>query len=372
MATRPTLIDLFCGCGGMSAGLQLERFRVLAGFDTNAVALRTFQRNHPRARAIDADLSTIEPSEIMHDLGLKAGELDCLIGGPPCQGFSKNVPRRQRFLEDPRNQMVSRFLDFVKAFRPKVVLMENVAEMVRGYEGAYSDELLNFFAAHKYDAGFQVLYAPDYGVPQKRRRAFFLASRSGKPIKFPRLSHSPTSEEAGLFRHDEYVSVWDAIGDLPQLEHGEGSSPCEYDREPRTAYQRWARTEVTELHDHVARKLKDRQVERLSSIGPGQGAKDLPEHLRPKSHFSGAYGKLTREGVAPTITRWVFHPGSGRFGHPDSNRVITIREAARLQSFPDSFAFEGTYIEKSHQVGNAVPPLLVRPFGPLIRDHLAS
>jgi len=134
----------------------------------------------------------------------------------------------------------------------------------------------------------------------------------------------------------------------------------EYDKPPMGWFQTEMRRNSEILYDHVARKLADTQFERLASIRAGQGAKDLPEHLKPKSHFSGAYGRLEWDDLAPTITRWVFHPGSGRFGHPSDVRVITIREAARLQSFSDDFIFRGTYIQKSHQVGNAVPPLMMQ------------
>ncbi|MBK8834783.1 MAG: DNA cytosine methyltransferase [Anaerolineae bacterium] len=138
------------------------------------------------------------------------------------------------------------------------------------------------------------------------------------------------------------------------------SDETEYADPPATPYQIGMRAGSPLLRDHVARPLRPTQAARLASIGPGQGLRDLPDALRPRSGYSGAYGRLTWEAPAPTITRWVFHPGSGRYGHPRDPRVITIREAARLQSFPDSFTFCGTYIQKAHQVGNAVPPLLMR------------
>lgn len=241
--------------------------------------------------------------------------------------------------------------------------MENVAEMKNGFEGAYTTEVKERLQKAGYEVEVKVMFAPDFRVPQRRRRAFFFANRLNLPVVFPAATHFET-EEGTLFAnpHDAYVTVRDAIGDLPSLQHGEGESPVDYDKPATTWFQSVMRQHAKALYDHVARRLQDTQYQRLSSIQAGQGAKDLPEKLKPKSHFSGAYGRLEWGALAPTITRWVFHPGSGRFGHPSDVRVITIREAARLQSFSDSFIFTGTYIQKSHQVGNAVPPLLMQAF----------
>lgn len=218
---------------------------------------------------------------------------------------------------------------------------------------------------------YGVLYAPDFGVPQRRRRAFFLASRDNEPFVFPSPTHFEMHDSLSLFENNTYVKVWEAIGDLPELQHGEGTDVGQYENLPFHSFQEWARGESQQIYNHIARKLQPTQYERLSSIEPGQGIKDLPEKLRPKQGYSGAYGRLTKDMIAPTITRWVFHPGSGRFGHPVTPRVITIREAARLQAFPDSFRFLGTYIQQSHQVGNAVPPLLIQNLGKAISPHYA-
>lgn len=352
----------------MAWGAKSAGFRVLAGIDDTPVFLKTFSRNFPEAVARQMDLSSADPKEAAKELKLKRGELDLLIGGPPCQGFSKNVPRKQRWLEDPQNVLVRRFLDWAEFLRPQAVVMENVAEMKRGFEGAYTEEVLDRLGGLGYAAEVKVLVASDYGVPQRRRRAFFVGIQGNDGISFPTATHAPLTAEPTLFVDSCQITVWDAIGDLPSLKQGEGRSPTDYDKEPRTDYQRLMRARSERLFDHVARPLQPKQLERLAALKPGEGAKHLPRHLQPKSHYSGAYGRLEKKAIAPTITRWVFHPGSGRFGHPVDARVITIREAARLQSFSDDFVFEGTYIQKSHQVGNAVPPLLMEALArPLCR-----
>ncbi len=360
------VIDLFCGCGGMSWGLYKAGFQILAGIDYDDEVLRTFQVNHNESLALKADLTQLDPQELMKKLNLKPGEVDCLIGGPPCQGFSKNVPAAYRFLKDPRNQLFHDFLRFVEALRPNVVIMENVAEIYAAYKGTIREEIIETLNQLGYAVDVHVLYAPDFGVPQRRRRCFFFASRTGISPDFP----TPTFRSVETLFEERYITAWEAISDLPALQNGEGYEPMPYIQPPLNDYQKTMRCESPVLFDHVTRKLNDKQLARVAAIQPGEGIKNLPDQLRPKSGYSGAYGRLDFEMIAPTITRWVFHPGSGRFYHPRDNRLITIREAARLQSFSDDFRFQGTYIQKAHQVGNAVPPLLIAGLVPSIKACL--
>jgi len=359
----PRVVDLFCGCGGMSWGAKQAGFNVLAGVDNDWPAIKTYRHNFGEDAGSAVDLTEFSPSQFAGYANLKPEELELLVGGPPCQGFSKNVPRKYRFLEDPRNQLVSRFLEYVEYLRPQVLIMENVAEMKNGFEGAYTSEVKERLQKAGYEVEVKVMYAPDFGVPQRRRRAFFFANRLSHPVMFPPPTHFQ-AENGTLFANslNAYVTIRDAIGDLPSLQHSEGESPTDYDKPATARFQGVMRQHAKALYDHVARRLQDTPYRRLASIQAGQGAKHLPEELKPKSHSSGAYGRLEWDTLAPTITRWVFHPGSGRFGYPSDVRVITIREAARLQSFSDDFVFTGTYIQKSHQVGNAVPPLLMKAF----------
>jgi DNA (cytosine-5)-methyltransferase 1 len=364
--SRPRAIDMFCGCGGISSGLRDAGFNILAGADIEPNYICTFQRNFPEAEAITDDLSSIEPLDLMNRLDIRPGELDLIAGGPPCQGFSKNVPRRQRYLDLPNNRLVSTFIKYVEAFQPMMVLMENVAEMKNGFEQAYSNEIVNRLEEDGYCVSHQILNAADYGVPQRRRRAFFIAWKRKMPLRFPAPTHHRSDNVTeknpflpGLDDHKR-VTVWDAIGDLPSLSHENKRHIFDYECKPFSEFQRLMREGSNHVFNHTPRTLAPVQFERLASLQPGEGLKNLPDHLRPKSGYSGAYGRLTKDMVAPTITRWVFHPGSGRFGHPVDTRVITIREAARLQSFSDTFEFTGTYTQQAGQVGNAVPPLLVR------------
>lgn len=368
---KPTVLDFFCGCGGLSSGFSQAGFKILGGLDRNEKALTTFRRNFPSSKALSADLSRLEPDSVAQQFRLRRGEIDGLIGGPPCQGFSKNVPAVRRFLDDPRNRLMKIFLDFVERLRPKFVLIENVAEVLRAYDGAVRREITNRLNDLGYDVESNVLNAAHFGVPQLRRRAFFVASRTRKIAHLPSPTHVHTDFEPklnGLFK--KAVTAWQAISDLPSLEAGGGSDPCLYSTRPESDFQHIVRSGDKHVHNHVARKLTPIQLKRIRCLGPGEGINHLPDELRPAQGYSGAYARLRVEEPARTITRWVFHPGSGRFVHPSDDRVITIREAARLQSFPDHFIFEGTYIQKSHQVGEAVPPLLAKTIAEQLRECL--
>ena len=357
---KPTAIDLFCGCGGISCGLQQAGFNVLAGVDIEKKYMVTFAQNFTMAKSLCLDISSTSPRNFLKIIGMKAGELDLLAGGPPCQGFSKNVPRKFRFLNDQNNKLIKTFLDYCEVLQPRLILMENVAEMKNGFNQAYTEEIVARLREEGYTVTQAILNAADYGVPQRRRRAFFMANRDAIELLPPSPTHDKNSSQLDLLSKSSHVSVWEAIGDLPSLKHGNGDQNCKYKLPPQSEYQMLMRNGQNTVSNHVARKLQATQYERIASLKPGQSHKNLPMRLQVKSGYSGAYGRLTKEMIAPTITRWVFHPGSGRWGHPVDLRLITIREVARIQGFPDSFEFIGSYLQQAGQLGNAVPPLLIK------------
>ena len=352
-------IDLFCGCGGISAGLREAGLEVVAGVDINTKYIQSFAHNFPNASVITEDITKISPKDFLKNIGKKRDEIQLIAGGPPCQGFSKNVPRSRRFLTDPRNMLIKSYLEYCEFIRPPILMMENVAEMKNGFDMAYTEEIEERLTQLGYAVKHVVLNAADYGVPQRRKRAFFLATLSRSGVVIPVPTHSKESSDIDLFGEGQgHVKVWEAISDLPSLLHGEGNDITEYLNFPNNNFQTLMRKDLKVVRNHVARKLQPKMYERMASLKPGEGNKELPEHLKTKGGYSGAYGRLTKDMVAPTITRWVFHPGSGRWGHPVDIRTITIRETARIQSFYDSFEFVGSYVDQAGQLGNAVPPLL--------------
>ncbi|MGA9379540.1 MAG: DNA cytosine methyltransferase, partial [Phormidium sp.] len=364
-----TIIDLFAGAGGLTTGFHLAGFESLCAIDLEAKALATYQHNYPKTKIVHQDICKVDPSDLRSSLSLKKEELTALIGGPPCQGFSRNIPADYRCLDDSRNQLYRTFLEFVKEFRPHFVVMENVPEILKAYNGVIRNEITQQLEAQGYKVISASLNAANFGVPQTRARAFFIASLD-KFIQFPEPTHSgdlrsdyrtKTSNNQLTFLKSNissFVTVRDAIGDLPTLEAGQEYNGVIYPLPPQSPYQSMIRNGSTKLTNHIARALSPIQMSRARVLSEGQDARDLPPELAPKKHYSGAYGRLYWDKPARTITRWVFHPGSGRFFHPTQNRTITIREAARLHSFPDNFHFLGTYTEMASQIGESVPPLL--------------
>lgn len=348
------VLDLFCGCGGMSWGLHKKGFRILAGIDIWDKALATYAHNHKEARTFQLDIAEASPEVILQDLGVSKDAVDIIIGGPPCQGFSKNTPASWRFLQDPRNQLYKSYLNFVKYINPKVVIIENVAEIYNAFGGVVRKEIVDTLQDWGYTVEVKIINMSKHGIPQKRRRCFFFASRVGLP-SFPLES-----------KHT--VTAWEAISDLPTVQQGEGFDGMSYDSRTTNAYQKHMRAGSRELHNHIANIMNPVQTARIASIGPGQGLKDMPAELQVKGGYSGVYGRLDYESVAPTITRWVFHVGGGRFSHPRETRTLTMREAARIQSFSDDFHFLGSRVEQAGQIGNAVPPYFME----LLADHIIA
>jgi DNA (cytosine-5)-methyltransferase 1 len=364
-----TIIDLFAGAGGLTTGFHLAGFKSLCAIEIEAKSLATYKHNYPNTKIINQDILSVDPSKLRSYLGLKKEELTAIIGGPPCQGFSRNIPAEYRYFDDARNQLYRVFLKFVREFRPLYVVMENVPEILKAYKGIIKNEIVEELEKEGYKVTYTSLNSASYGVPQSRARAFFLASLD-KSIQVPEPTHSGDikSDYRNINSCNQLtilnsnispiITVKDAIGDLPQLEAGQEYSAEIYPVPPQTPYQVMIRNGSTKLTNHVARALSAIQMSRVRILSEGQDARDLPPDLAPKKHYSGAYGRLYWDKPARTITRWVFHPGSGRFFHPNQNRTITIREAARLHSYPDSFHFLGTYTNMASQIGESVPPLL--------------
>lgn len=364
------VIDLFSGAGGLTTGFHLAGFESICAIDINAKALATYKHNYPDTKIVHQNICEVNPADLRLCLGLQREELAALIGGPPCQGFSRNIPAGYRYLNDSRNQLYRTFLEFVQEFRPLYVVIENVPEILKAYDGVVRNEITAQLEVQGYKVTSASLNSANYGIPQTRARAFFLASLD-KFLPFPKPTHfgeirsdyraTKSCSQLTLFQSSNVssiVTVRDAIGDLPPLNAGQEYDDENYPFPPQTAYQAMIRNGSIKLVNHVARALSSIQMSRVRILEEGQDARDLPPELAPKKHYSGAYGRLYWDKPARTITRWVFHPGSGRFFHPTQNRTITIREAARLQSYPDNFHFLGSYTDMASQIGESVPPLL--------------
>lgn len=353
----PTAIDLFCGAGGLSEGFRQAGFRILAGSEVDPAAAETFKASHSGAKLLPGPIEDIPADDFLEAARLGKGELYCLIGGPPCQAFS--VYNHQRGLHDRRSSLFYEYLRMVDGLRPEWVVLENVTGITSVGRGQAVRQILSGLATRGYQVEARILRAEEYGVPQERRRIFFLGNRIGLPISWPLPSHGPTLQP--------FVTVWDAIGDLPPLKNGEHPRcPLPYARPPATSYQAMLRGECTEVRNHTAPRLAPINVQRMKHIPQGGSWRNIPFDLLPagmkrarRCDHTKRYGRLRKTGLSSTIlTKCDVHWGA--FIHPEQDRALTVREAARLQSFPDRFAFAGPRTEQYIQVGNAVPPLLGR------------
>lgn len=387
-----TSIDLFSGAGGLSKGLSVSGFKPLYANEIMTRYAETYALNHPDAIVESRDIRQVVARDVRCRLGLRKGELDLLAGGPPCQGFSINAPKRT--VEDARNSLFLEFLRFVDEFEPKAVLIENVPGLVSFEGGGTLQAILQALRQHSYTAEVKILYAPHFGIPQTRWRTVIIGIRGDKvdPIcAFPEPIHNAplrvnfTSNFGGRnivalpkkLELPSFVSVRDAIDDLPALLNGEvGSKRKEYRTEAQNDFQAAMRHGTNGVQNHEAPRLGEVNVKRMSFIPPGGNWTYIPEELLPKgmklarrSDHTKRYGRVAPEGLASTILTKC-DPHWGAYFHYNQDRCFTVREAARIQAFPDSFRFVGSRVEQYEQVGNAVPPLLAAAIGRSIRSVL--
>jgi DNA (cytosine-5)-methyltransferase 1 len=386
-----TFIDLFAGAGGLSEGLAGAGFHSLFSSEIIPVYAQTYKLNHPSTYVVTADIRSLDANKIREELNLERGELDLIAGGPPCQGFSINAPIRSVF--DDRNHLFKEYLRFVDAFAPRAILIENVPGLVSFEHGATLHAILDALAALGYGADVRILGAPYYGVPQMRWRTVILGLR-GKDLPhyaFPEpIYHAPirpnfttTFDGQSLVKlplpetSAQFVTVRDAIGDLPPLQAGErGKKIKEYACAPTCDFQRRVRVGSVGVSSHEAPKLSDINLQRLRHIPSGGNWTNIPDELLPqgmqrarKSDHTKRYGRVSPDGLASTILTKC-DPHWGAYFHYEQERSFTVREAARIQSFPDHFVFTGTQIQQFAQVGNAVPPLLAEAVGLAIKSIL--
>jgi len=338
----PTFVDLFSGAGGLSLGLIQANWVPLLAIDLDPDAVRSYRGFFPDHPAMCADVRELKRERLF---SLLPQAPDWVVGGPPCQGFS-TVGKRHR--GDPRNSLVSDFIAVVSVLKPANVLIENVLGL---RDMQFIGKIREALGAIGYQVTPFVVRAADFGVPQLRRRVLFVGDRKGRSFFPP----SPTHTEA------EFVSVWDAIGDLPELLPGEEA--VSYDKPAATAYQRLLREGSRSLQGHVASNHPARLVAAISHIPDGGNRQAVPPALQPNSGFHNSYSRLDSRKPAVAVTQNMGKPSATRCIHPFQDRGLTAREGARLQSFPDRFHFAGGLVSQRLQIANAVPPLLAQALG---------
>ena len=386
----PTCVDLFSGAGGLADGFRAGGFSVLAANDSDPAAGVTFRRNFPEADFFAGPISRLRGTHLLAAAGVEVGSLDCLIGGPPCQAFSYN--NHQRSESDVRAGLFRDYLRIVRALRPKALVMENVPGILTVGGGSVVEEIYESLEALGYECEGRTLYARDFGVPQLRRRVFFIATRLGWDEElFPDGTFGPCPKP----RHGDYVHAWErqsgqnyghlnavkvgpAISDLPVIANGGGGDWLRYAAPARTILQKTLRNGERFVPNHKTRTLRSLMMERLRFIPEGGSWRDIPFQLLPagmqraqRNSHTTRYGRLSRHGVCSTILTKC-DPHWGRYIHPSQDRIISVREAARLQSFPDRLRFYGSISDQYRQVGNAVPPLMAEAVARAVRRHTDS
>ena len=340
-----TCIDLFCGCGGLSLGFKEAGFSVIAGIDSWKDALVTHRKNLPESLAVCADLFSFSPCDLVEEYGIS--KVDVIVGGPPCQGFSI---AGKRIVDDKRNKLYKSFVGFVKHYKPKAFVMENVPNLLSLAGGIVRNAIIKDFSSIGYNVVFKVLMASDYGVPQNRRRVFFVGLRNDirTEYEFPKAEFGTTRKP--YVTCEEAISDLNFIGDttlLPEI--------SEYKLLPQSEYQKVIRYGASHLMNHVA-TIHTEQTRRIISMVPdGGNYKDLPKELWGTRKVHIAWTRMKSDRPCFTIDC-----GHNHHFHYSANRVPTVREAARIQSFPDTFEVVGIKTSQLKQVGNAVPPMLAK------------
>lgn len=339
---KPTVIDLFAGAGGLSLGFEMAGFNVVLANEYDESIAAAYVANHPKTKMIVGDIAKIDFNKVFLQYKNKT---DVIIGGPPCQGFSQKGKRKS--INDPRNFLFKQFVRAVEFVKPKYFVMENVPNLLTTEKGLFKNEIYELFSKIGYKLQSGILNAADFGVPQNRHRAVIIGKLDSNAPDLPKALNIHTT-------------VWEAISDLNYLNSGEGKEQSDYIFDAKTDYQRMMRKNSQKLYNHVATKHSLVSLERLAMIPPGAGKEVLPKEHRTKSIYSGTWTRIKPDSVSVTITTRFDTPSSGEFTHPFLNRALTVREAARLQSFPDTFIFLGKKSSQMKQVGNAVPPLLAK------------
>ena len=349
------VIDLFAGVGGMSLGFEMAGFEVVLANEYDKEIAEAYVKNHPDIKMIAEDITSLSLEDVFSEY---CGKIDVIIGGPPCQGFSQKGQRKT--IHDERNFLFKYFVKVVELVQPRYFVMENVPNLLTAEKGYFKKEIEEMFRTLGYILNSDVLNAADYGVPQNRRRAVIIGKKADADKEKVVLPQ----------KVQDKVTIWDAISDLAYLESGEGETEQKYKLEPNSAYQKYMRKGSDRLFNHQATKHSKLALERLKLLPPEKGKEVLPQEHLTKSIYSGTWSRMVKNDVSVTITTRFDTPSSGRFTHPYLNRAITVREAARIQSFPDDFVFTGTKSAQMKQVGNAVPPLLAKAIAEVIKKDM--
>ncbi len=363
---RPAAISLFAGAGGCSLGFKLAGYDIRYAADIESDAVDTYRQNFPETFCEVADIRETQVGYLLKRAAVRTGELDILLGGPPCQGFSSAGAKSAA---DPRNSLLAHYVRILDGIRPKWFVMENVEGLLTNAGGNHVVEAVEAFLDIGYSVNLEKVYAQGYGVPQRRKRVLIVGNRLGHDFEFP---PTLTPFTGSIFRKSE-LTIGSALTDLPAT----GNDPSirlTYASRPRNELQKWLRAGASDIADHYSAPLSAIQIARVSRLLPGQTMKHLPSHLQHASFRKRAFRRVMdgmpveRRGGAPSgLKRLIADEPSLTITSAATREFVhTLRECARLQTFPDRFDFCGNAASRIKQIGNAIPPLLAE----VIAQHI--
>ena len=364
------IIDLFSGAGGMSCGFSMAGFEITASLELVDKYSKTHDLNFPYCNSLNFDITKLSPEEFSNLTKIDKNDPVIIIGGPPCQTFStagqskiQSISKRDiKF--DPRNYLFKSYFKYVEYFQPHAFVMENVPNLQKKYKGEIFKDILNICSKLGYKVNYGVLDASHYGVPQKRYRLFIIGTKNDEAIKLPQPTH--------LFKP---VTVKEAISDLPKIYDGIRERHMPYSQnKDLTEFQKLMRNTDGTVDNNICRMSNDRAKKIFSHMKQGDKYMDLPPDIRKilpfrEDIFPDRLKRLKLDEPSWTILAHIGMDGY-RYIHPTENRTLSVREAARIQSFPDSFVFTGNMREQYIQVGNSVPPLLAKAIAEEVKSSL--
>lgn len=351
------VIDLFCGVGGLSYGFAHDdRFEIIAANEILPNMARAYSLNHPAVKMYEKDIKDFGIADVEKDLDIKSGEIDIVVGGPPCQAYSTVG---KRLIDDPRGKLFQEYYRVLKELNPKLFLFENVRGILSMQSGELLETITALFESLGYKTQVKVLNSADFGAPQIRERVIIIGSKLKADFKYPEPTNYNPNDAPSLFNNNlkPYLTLEEAVSDLSFIKSAEES--FEYATDPKNNFQKLMRKNAPkELMDHNAPKNNEKLVKIMELLPDGGTPEDLPKDLRPTSGFKNTYCRLWWNRPTPTITRNLSTPSSSRCIHPKAARPLTTREGARIQCFPDDYQFYGSRSDRNLQIGNAVPTFL--------------
>jgi DNA (cytosine-5)-methyltransferase 1 len=350
------VIDLFAGVGGLSYGFATDdRFKIIAANELLPNMAKAYGLNHNEVKVYCRDIKDFGLQDLQKDFQIKSGEIDLVIGGPPCQAYSTIG---KRLIDDPRGKLFQEYYRVLKEINPKMFIFENVKGLLSIQSGVLFKVIINLFESIGYNIFYKVLNAADFGVPQIRERIIIFGSKSNKQFLFPMpTNYNKESQSLISYNLKPYLTISDAISDLPFIKSGEEN--FNYSIDPQNEFQASMRRNApSKIMDHNAPNHNANLVQIMEKLPDGGTPLNLPLELRPKSGFANTYSRLWWNKPSVTITRNFSTPSSSRCIHPKVARALTTREGARIQTFPDNYVFYGSRTDKNLQIGNAVPLFL--------------